>query len=94
MLIDPRDPYNGAMAWPRMDHDDWEVQPPEAWREIERIVWAHWPARARHVTNTQAGSGVPEAGWLTVARGKHLEAFDVPVGRMFSALAVARRGGG
>ncbi len=87
------DPYNGANAWPRMDDDRWMFQPIETRREIEKICWAHWPGRVRHVTNTEVASGVP-TDWLDVATGRHLEAFDVPVGRMFSALAVARRGRG
>ncbi len=87
------DPYNGASAFPRMADDRWMSEPIETRREIERLCWAHWPGRVRAATATRVGSDVP-TDWLNVARGRHLEAFDVPVGRMFTALAIARRGRG
>jgi hypothetical protein len=71
---------------PRMPAERWAEQPVGVWRAVEAACWESWPMR------TQVGSPVP-VGWLDRATGERGEALGVPVGRLFTACALARRAG-
>jgi hypothetical protein len=84
------DSLRGIEDVPRMPAERWADQPREVWRAVERDCWRGWPGRVRYLSRTEVGTVVP-VDWLTRERGQQGEALDLPVGRLFTAHALARR---
>lgn len=80
-------------VFPPMPFTDMLKQPPETWRCVERGIVAIGRSLGAAKMAGIGHSDIVRGGWLRVdpALIERLHAWDIPVGRLFTACAIAAR---
>lgn len=79
-------------ALPRMPEAEWWSQPVSVWTMVEAAAVERWRFKCRDtVARVNGVTDDLSPGWLNTYRGLYAEALDVPIGRLFTACAIAYR---
>lgn len=81
---------NAIRAFPPMSRQEIAKQPQSVWREVEREAMRFKGSTIKQVVGVPTGQPM-QPGWLKEEDFTHLLALDVPITKLFTAVAARQR---